>query len=724
MVLIDQSGIHNTFLSASTTDNHLVLLLYDTDFIFSVGLTNTGGTSITLPLLNGYSYDALVDWGDGSPMTTVTSYNSAGASHTYSGSGNYDIRIRGICQSFSINNTNSLKNYITKVKFWGNCDFKALDFYGCSSLGSIPPGELTGMSGMTSMANFLRGCTSYKTPLISNFFMNTPNITNFDYTFANTSITGTIPSTIFSYTTGVTTFDYTFSTTNISGNIPSTLFSYHPRVNSFAGTFSSTRVSGNIPSTLFSYTTGCTDFSYTFYNTHYITGGTIPYDLFYTNSGVTTFSNTFNNCYVAGSIPYNLFYAGTGVTDFSYTFANNPYLTGDIPVQLFANHPNVTTFNSTFSNCIAIGTGVGGTGYYTEDLFKYNPKVTDFGGTFQSTWGLTTGLTENLFKYNPNVTSFASTFGFCATLRSPLPEDLFRYNTGVTSFFNTFNKLYECPGPIPAGLFKYNTKVTTFGYCFSYGGNGYDYPHGGVGGIPGDIPVDLFANCPDVVDFNWTFRWNFGAQKVPNGLFRNNLKATSFINCFLGAQYASPEQYIFSSGSTISGITEDQAAYIRFSGKTMNFSGMFNGNSGSANSRFAPELWDSTKYNMIANTHTDCYTGTLAAYINGANIPYDWRGYYAPTITTTSISNITTNSMDSGGNVTSAGGLTVTSRGVCYNTTGTPTTGDTKTIDGTGPGIFTSNLTGLSPTTTYYLRAYAINAAGVSYGSQVSASTS
>ena len=91
-----------------------------------------------------------------------------------------------------------------------------------------------------------------------------------------------------------------------------------------------------------------------------------------------------------------------------------------------------------------------------------------------------------------------------------------------------------------------------------------------------------------------------------------------------------------------------------------------------------------------------------------------------PTVTTTAVSNITATTADSGGNVTDDGGDAVTARGVCWSTSESPTTADSKTTDGTGTGEFTSSITGLAAGTTYYVRAYATNAVGTSYGSQVS----
>jgi Protein of unknown function (DUF1566) len=91
---------------------------------------------------------------------------------------------------------------------------------------------------------------------------------------------------------------------------------------------------------------------------------------------------------------------------------------------------------------------------------------------------------------------------------------------------------------------------------------------------------------------------------------------------------------------------------------------------------------------------------------------------------TTTASSITDNTASSGGNISSDGGAAITARGICWNTSPSPTTVlSTKTTDGTGSGTFTSGLTGLSPTTTYYVRAYATNSIGTSYGSEISFTT-
>lgn len=89
-----------------------------------------------------------------------------------------------------------------------------------------------------------------------------------------------------------------------------------------------------------------------------------------------------------------------------------------------------------------------------------------------------------------------------------------------------------------------------------------------------------------------------------------------------------------------------------------------------------------------------------------------------PTVTTSAPASIQTSSSILGGNVTADGGAAITERGVVYSPTRTtPTTSDNKTANGSGLGTFSQTITGLSSSTTYYARAYAINAAGTSYGS-------
>ncbi len=95
-----------------------------------------------------------------------------------------------------------------------------------------------------------------------------------------------------------------------------------------------------------------------------------------------------------------------------------------------------------------------------------------------------------------------------------------------------------------------------------------------------------------------------------------------------------------------------------------------------------------------------------------------------PAVTTTAVSGVTRDSARSGGIIAHNGGSPVTARGVCWDTTLTPTIASSHTTDGSGTGTFISTLTGLSCQTRYYVRAYATNSMGTGYGDTVSFSTS
>ncbi|HEX2920164.1 MAG TPA: fibrobacter succinogenes major paralogous domain-containing protein [Bacteroidales bacterium] len=90
------------------------------------------------------------------------------------------------------------------------------------------------------------------------------------------------------------------------------------------------------------------------------------------------------------------------------------------------------------------------------------------------------------------------------------------------------------------------------------------------------------------------------------------------------------------------------------------------------------------------------------------------------TVTTAAIQSITPTSFSSGGNVVSDGGKEVTERGICWSTSINPTVDNNKVPGGTGPGEFTCNITDLTNGTVYYVRSYATNSLGTSYGNEIS----
>jgi uncharacterized protein (TIGR02145 family) len=139
------------------------------------------------------------------------------------------------------------------------------------------------------------------------------------------------------------------------------------------------------------------------------------------------------------------------------------------------------------------------------------------------------------------------------------------------------------------------------------------------------------------------------------------------------------------------------------------------------------EWWSSTEYGTGSPWYRllDRSNGSVLRYYDdkqqGASVRcLQYEGPVLPTVSTTFATSITQTTAISGGNITNEGGAVVTARGVCWSTLPNPTITNNKTTDGEGTGKYTSSITGLTVSTTYYVRAYAINNDGINYGNEIS----
>jgi hypothetical protein len=93
------------------------------------------------------------------------------------------------------------------------------------------------------------------------------------------------------------------------------------------------------------------------------------------------------------------------------------------------------------------------------------------------------------------------------------------------------------------------------------------------------------------------------------------------------------------------------------------------------------------------------------------------------TISTGSITNISYTTATATANLIDNGNGLILAKGVCLATQPNPGLGNSITVPGSSTGAFTVDLTSLTPNTTYYLRAFAVNTAGTSFGDEVSFTT-
>jgi hypothetical protein len=122
--------------------------------------------------------------------------------------------------------------------------------------------------------------------------------------------------------------------------------------------------------------------------------------------------------------------------------------------------------------------------------------------------------------------------------------------------------------------------------------------------------------------------------------------------------------------------------------------------------------------------HVRAYAINTAGVGYGNEVTFITLPLSVPILKTTLTTSVTQKSAISGGTVTTDGGTDLTAKGICWSLAHNPTITDSKTSDGAGMDTFVSSLTGLTPGTIYYLRAYAINANGVGYGDEQTLTTS
>lgn len=184
---------------------------------------------------------------------------------------------------------------------------------------------------------------------------------------------------------------------------------------------------------------------------------------------------------------------------------------------------------------------------------------------------------------------------------------------------------------------------------------------------------------------------------------------------------------------------------------TANLHGEVTSLGGSAVSQYG-HCWAVTAYPTVANNHSSlgsktttgnfmssiigllpatkyyfrAYATNTAGTVYGSQLYFTTLPTITPSVNTTDlVYNINDISATVDGTVGDFSGGTITEHGVCWATTQNPTTSNFKILLGSlsSPGSFTSNLNSLIPSTTYYVRTFAINNAGISYGNQLSFTT-
>ena len=272
-------------------------------FPFKIQITTTSANTVwTTPLsdFGGLTPQVVIDWGDSTGNSgLITSSSSINRIHTYVSPGTYTITISGFMPGFTVNNLSSIRNLVTGIVQFGQVGLRALNFYGCVNLTSIPSsaslsavGGYEGLNEVRSYASFMRGTRITSIP--SDIFSYSIYATTFTDTFSSIPTISTAPSGLFNNNTGATTFASCFFGCTGLTSVPSTLFDLNTIVTNFSGTFRNCLVLTNVLQ--FTYNTSVTIFNncYNMSSTSNALTGTAPelWNRVPTPSG----TDCFNNC--------------------------------------------------------------------------------------------------------------------------------------------------------------------------------------------------------------------------------------------------------------------------------------------------------------------------------------------------------------------------------------------------------------------------------------------
>ena len=142
-------------------------------FITQWDTTKTGNVvsdnfSIRLPLVNGCTYNFTVDWGDGSPVQTITTWNDPNSTHTYSSSGIKAVEMLGTigCLSFDSDRDGVVDGDASKlidVVQWGANQWSTMEamFQDADQLTSFSATDVPDLSQVTSMSFAFRRCSLF-----------------------------------------------------------------------------------------------------------------------------------------------------------------------------------------------------------------------------------------------------------------------------------------------------------------------------------------------------------------------------------------------------------------------------------------------------------------------------------------------------------------------------------------------------------------------------------
>jgi hypothetical protein len=420
-------------------------------FIF----TYDGGAvpTLQLGLVEFNTYNFTVDYGDGSPVETITSYNQAEATHIYAVPNVYNVTITGTCERLLFMDGGVSVNAVLTVEQWG--DIGITDAYQafqhCTNLTSVASNF---WPNVTSVQNLFFGTSLASIP--TGFFSsNSSGIVDLTQSFAEITELTSLPIDLFDELVNLANCTGTFSNCGLT-SIPENLFLNNP-LTTLNSCFTGCPIT-EVPAGLLAGQTILQDVNNTFEYCQLLT--TVYQLLFDSTSSCTSFDSTFKETSIS-VIPDFFFASCNAAISFNSTFADCPNITY-VHDSIWGSKANITSFSNCFANCTGI-TGISSSVF--NGIYTTNP---DFSGCFYNCNSLTSidaGLFSTVVSSN-----FALTFNDCTSL-TDITDGGSWVMTNVTDATDMFNNVTLSTASYNNMLIGWAAQFLTGGGISFSGGN-------------------------------------------------------------------------------------------------------------------------------------------------------------------------------------------------------------------------------------------------------------
>lgn len=340
------------------------------------------GDEVTIPHASGFTHNYTINWGDGTSIKTVISWDDPNTTHTYDTTATVRISFAGVVETIGdivtstiISNPSQPKTVfqsrLKKVITWGpagmlknialgNSNLNevpnesgklsgALTLYGAfynTQLSTIPSGIFDNFQG-TDMGVLFRYVRLSSIP--SGLFDLTPNVTNLEYLFDGGITTFTsIPTGLFDNLPDLENISLAFNNTNIS-DIPEYFLQYNHNLKYAQGTFARTNIT-QVKGTLFDNTTKLITVYTIFSNCTSLKK--VENGLFANIPTLRYANGAFYNCTALDDVGDSMFGGSNNLEDISTLFYNCTSLPS-VPnaVITTSSNPNINDVTSCYYNC-------------------------------------------------------------------------------------------------------------------------------------------------------------------------------------------------------------------------------------------------------------------------------------------------------------------------------------------------------------------------------------